>query len=228
MLVREKTAQQHLTTAWQGLSAQPGVQPRQDANVEAQVTTPSVPQLADVSEMARNGLASVAQTEREVGVSLWAYLWSTHTGMARASHFMPNVIVTASDAAYAAARSRSAANKLILAELESRQASVKQAGGWSQALPNLGGMSTADLPPEVRNELKSSGMEAQGIPQLLSDLNSPKTRNIDSGIAALRAQVKADSASANGPQPPDLANLEREKLKAQRLAASAGAATPSK
>jgi hypothetical protein len=228
MLVRDKTAQQHLTAAWHDLSAKTNVQPRQDTDVEAQVSTPSVPEVADANEMARNGLASVAQIQREAA-ALNAYTLTQarylgaqrdgdQAGMARQAKLMPKLLEIASDAAYSAARSRSVADKLILREMERRQAGAKQkTGGWSEALPNLGNISASDLAPEVRDEMKNAGMETQGTPQLLRDLNALKPADIDAGIAALRAQVKADSESVNGPQPPDLAKLEREKLKVQQL-----------
>jgi hypothetical protein len=132
------------------------------------------------------------------------------------------------NAARAAARSRSAADQLILAELEQRQAAASKAGGWKQALPKLGSMTASDLPPDVRSELQRTGMAAQEIPMLLRDLNSVRPDGIDAGIASLRAQVNAESAAANGPQPPDLARLEQEKLRVHALVASAASAGQSK
>jgi hypothetical protein len=236
--VRDRTARQHLSDAWRRVpAAQAKVQPRQDTDKEAQASTPPVPEFAGASEIARNGLASVAQMEREAA-ALRAYALTQsrylaaqqrgdQAGMALQAKLMPKFIDMATDAAHAAARSRAAADKLILEEMERRQASATQAGGWSQALPNLGKLSASDLPPGVLSEMKSAGMQTPAISKLLGELNSMKPGDINASIAALRAQVEADGASANGPQPPDLAGLEHERVKAQALAPKARAAAPS-
>jgi len=230
-LVRDKAARQHLSDAWrQVAAAQAKVRPRQDTDKEAQASTPSVPEPAGASEIARNGLASVAQMEREAAaLNAYALTQSRYLaaqqrgdqdGMALQAKLMPKFIDMATDAAHAAARSRAAADKLILDEMERRQAGAAKAGGWGQAAPNLGSLSASDLPPGVLSEMKSSGMQTQGVSKLLGDLNSMKPSDINASIAALRAQVKADNA--NGPQPPDLARLEHERVKAQALASKQG------
>jgi hypothetical protein len=113
--------------------------------------------------------------------------------------------------------------------LEQRQARVKHLpGGWNQELQKLGRSSESDLPPGVREELKSFGLDKEGAPQLVQELNALNPAAIDSAIAALRAQVKADSASPGRPQPPDSADLERERVKARQLASSAGIGSKSR
>ena len=111
-LVRDNTARQHLSDAWrQVAAAQAKVRPRQDTDKAAQASTPSVPELAEASEIARNGLASVAQMEREAA-ALNAYALTQsrylaaqqrgdHAGMALQAKLMPKFIDMATDAAHA-------------------------------------------------------------------------------------------------------------------------------
>jgi hypothetical protein len=233
MLVRDQIARTQLGDTWRQLPAQPTVQPRQDTNVEASAATPPAPRIIDASEMARTGLAAVDQIEQETAalnaysLSLARFLGAQQNhdraGMSRQAQLMIEFIKMALQAAKSAARSRLLADKLILSELERRQASAKRKpGGWSVELPNLGRTSTSALPPEVVDELRRSGLETPGMAQLRHDLDALTPAEIDAEIAVLRAQVKAESAIANGPQPPDLANLERERLRAHELASSAG------
>jgi predicted nucleic acid-binding protein len=233
MLVRDQTARTQLGETWRQLPAQPTVEPRQDTNVEASAAAPPAPRITGASDMARNGLASVDQVELETAalnaysLSLARFLGAQQNhdqaGMSHQAQLMLKFITMALEAAKSAARSRYLADQLILIELERRQARAKRmAGGWSVELPNLGRTSST-LPPEVVDELRRSGLETQGMAQLRHDLDALTPAEIDFEIAALRAQVKAESASANGPQPPDLANLERERLRAHELASSAAA-----
>jgi len=137
---------------------------------------------------------------------------------------MLQFIDTAIKAAHQAARSRSIADRLILSELERRQISAKtKVDGWSAEVPTLGKISATDLPPEVREELKSSGLEKEPPSLPSREVNGLKPAEIDSGIAALRTQVNADRARARGPQPPDLLSLEQQRRKALELASSARA-----
>jgi hypothetical protein len=237
-LVRDEAARHQLSNAWQQVAAAHGIQPAQRADQSAQATAPPEPQSANPSDIARNGLASVAEIERETE-ALQAYARSLerflgaqregdHAAMALQSKLMTKFIDAASDAAAAAARSRAAADKLILAEMERRQAVAKLAGGWDKVLPKLGQMSVSDLPPQVRMEIKGSGPWNQGVSGLVKDLNALKPTDIDAGIAGLRARVAANAASTKGPVPLDAPSLEHEKQKAQELASLLNAAAQSK
>jgi hypothetical protein len=223
MLVRDATARQKLRDAWQGLS---NVQPRSDVDANVAAVPYASSAVAGASKIARDGLASVDQLEREAaalnayGLSLGRFLGAQRTGdksaMSRQAGLMVQFIDKAIKAAHEAARSRSIADRRILSELERRQNSAKQnAGGWSTEVPKLGRISASDLPPEAREELKSSSLS---LP--LQELNALKPAEIDAGIAALRARVNAQSASAGEPQPPDLLNLEQQRRRARELAST--------
>ena len=235
LLVRDRTARMQLTNAWQHVgAARTDVQPGQDIHEAAQTTAPTVPQIPNASGLARDGLISVARMESEAA-ALDAYAVSVarfraarqqgdQTAMATQASLMLKFIDAASEAAHAAARSRAAADKRLLAELERRQAGARQAGGWTKALPGLGVTSESDLAPDVLSEMKSSGAQTQAISELLRDMNALQPGDIDAGIAALRAQVAADDARPNGPTPPDAASLEQERQHAQALASVPGSA----
>jgi len=229
MLVRDTIARQKLRDAWQRLS---NVQPRRDSDVKVAAVPYAFPAVADASNIARDGLASVDQLAREAaslnayGLSLGRFLGAQKNGdrsaMSRQAGLMLQFIDRAIKAAHEAARTRSIADRRILNELERRQISAKKkAGGWSAEMPTLGKISPTDLPPEVREELKISALEKE--PPLLPsrEVNGLKPAEIDSGIAALRAQVKADKARASGPQPPDLLSLEQQRRKALEFASGA-------
>lgn len=234
MLVRDHIARQKLRTTWQQLQ---NVRPRRDTGAVAPaVSNGSTTRPAGASDIARYGLDSAAQLEREaaalnayvltLGRFLGAQQNADENAMRRQAAALMSFIETAIDAAYAAAAPRSVADRLILNQLER---SNPRAGGWSDALPKPGKASISDFPPEVREELKSSGLEKQGLAQLQQDVNTLRPGDLDSEVNALRTQVSSASGSAAatqtfppGPPPPDLSALEQEHARALQLASSTG------
>jgi hypothetical protein len=229
LLVRDHIARQKLRTSWQQLQ---NVKPRRDGGAAATaVSGGSSVRVAGASDIARYGLDSAAQIEREaaalnayaltLGRFLGAQQNADESAMRRQAASLIKFIETAIDAAYAAAAPRAVADRLILNQLEHAQ------------LPKPGKVSILDFPSEVREELKSSGLEKQGLAQLQQDLNALRLGDLESEVNALRTEVNSargsDAATQTfppGPPPPDLSVLEKEHARARDLASGSGVAMP--